>query len=123
MEANIPVVVNNNAPFAGLPPNCLTEQANLTCWNFSVYKEQSFFSGFKHTFFPEWKNAADKICSPCKIVCNDNCHSFNKWSLVLKILIQPVSSATNNNEPVKSHCKTVIREAFDNILKAKKHED
>lgn len=30
IEHNIPVVVRSKAPVAGRPPNCLTEQANLT---------------------------------------------------------------------------------------------
>lgn len=47
IAASIPVVVNNKAPIAGRPPNCLTEQANFTCWNFSIYEELSFFSEFK----------------------------------------------------------------------------
>lgn len=38
IAANIPVVVIIRAPFAGLPPNCLTEQANFMCWNFSTYE-------------------------------------------------------------------------------------
>lgn len=48
--ASIPVVVSNSVPLAGRPPNCLTEHANFTCWNFSVYDVLSFFSVFKHIY-------------------------------------------------------------------------
>lgn len=50
MAANIPVVVNIKAPEAGFPPNCLTEQENFICWNFSTKEYTSFFSELRQTY-------------------------------------------------------------------------
>ena len=132
IAASIPVLVNSKAPLLGRPPNCFTEHANFTCWNFSVYNELSFFSEFKQiyneicrnlhdvrgrTFFPEWKNTAANMCSPWNVVVNAKCQSLSRCSLLRYIRTWPFSSPINNRSPVKSHCSTVTMELLDKTLR------
>lgn len=43
----------------------------------------SYFTGHILTLLPEWKKAAARMCSPCKLVCNSSVQSFRMCSLHL----------------------------------------
>lgn len=69
------------------------------------------------TFFPLWKNAAPRICSPGKEAVPRHSQSFRMWSLKLHNCTFPAVSATRSLSPGKSHSNAVTPTLLETTLK------
>ena len=82
-----------------------------------ISKQNQILKAQSLTFFPLWKNAAPRMCSPGKEAVPRQSQSLRMWSLKVHNCTFPAVSATSSLSPGKSHSSAVTPTLLETTLK------